>query len=116
MREAKQMDKAEQLMYRLNHMTSKATISLNNSGIQNCPASATDVRNTDAAKGVSIACLLGKTTKGKSISPEYVLAPRVTQVQQILSIDIVFIKIVSFLLWVFNPPWTWSRPLFARPL
>jgi hypothetical protein len=84
-------------------MTSKATISLVNSGIQNCHVSATDIRNKDAAKGVSVAGLLGKTTKGKSISPGYVLAPRVTQVQQILSIDIVFIKMIPFLLGVFTP-------------
>ena len=103
MREVKQMDKAEQLMQRLGHMTSKATISLINSGVQNCPVSASDVRNKDAAKGASVAGLLGKTTKRKSYSPGYALAPRVTQVQQILSIDIIFVKMIPFLLGVFTP-------------
>jgi hypothetical protein len=88
-REVKQIDKAEQLMQRLGHMTSAATIGIINSGVQNCSVSASDIRNKDAAKGVSVAGLVGKTKKMKSISPGYVLAPRVTQVQQILSIDIV---------------------------
>ena len=102
-REVKQMDKAAQLARRLGHATSKAVIGIINSGVMNCPVSATDVRNNDAAKGVSVAGLLGKTTKKGSMSPGYVLAPRVTQVQQILSVDIIFIKKIAFLLGVFTP-------------
>ena len=83
MREVRQMDKAEQLMQRLGHMTSKATINPINSGLQNYSVSASDVRNKDTVKGVSVAGLLGKTTKRKSISPGYVLAPRVTEAQQV---------------------------------
>ena len=67
----------------------------------NCPISATDGRNKDAAKGVYIAGLLGKTTKKKSISPGNVLVPRVTEVQHILSVDIIFVKKVAFLLGVY---------------
>jgi hypothetical protein len=37
------------------------------------------------------------------MSPGYVWAPRVTQVQQHLSIDIIFVKMVPFLLMVFTP-------------
>ena len=59
------MGKAEQLMQRLGHMTSKATIDLINSGVQNCPISATVVRNKDAAKGVSVAGLIGKNDEEK---------------------------------------------------
>jgi hypothetical protein len=92
MREMRKMDKAEQLMQRLGLMTSKATVSLINSGVQNCFVLASDVRNKDTAKGVSVAGLLEKTTKRKSIFPGYVLAPRVTQVQQVLSIYIIFVK------------------------
>ena len=102
-REVRQMDKAAQLAQRLGHATSKAVINIINSGVMNCPISATDVRNKDAAKGVSIAGLLGKTTKKKSMSPGYVLAPRVTQVQQILSVDIIFVKKIAFFLGVFTP-------------
>lgn len=102
-REVKQIEKAEQMMQRLGHMTSAATIGIINSGVQNCPVSASDVRNKNAAKGVSTAGLLGKTKKMKSISPGYALVPRVTQVQQILSIDVVFVKRVAFLLGVLTP-------------
>ena len=102
-REVKQIDKAEQLMQRLGHMTSAATIGLINSGLQNCPVTASDVRNKDAAKGMSAAGLMGKTKKHKSVSPGYVLAPRVTQVQQVLSIDIIFVKKIAFLLGVLTP-------------
>ncbi len=62
-------------------MTSAATIGLINSGMLNCPVFASDMRNKDAAKGVSVAGLVGKTKKHKSVSPGYALAPRVTQVQ-----------------------------------
>ncbi len=66
MREVKQMDKAEELMQRLGHMTIKATISFVNLGIQICPVSASDIRNKNAAKDASVAGLLGKTTKRQS--------------------------------------------------
>jgi len=61
------------------------------------------VRNKDAAKGVSTAGLLGKMKKMKSVSPGYALVTRVTQVQQILSIDNVFVKRMAFLLGVLTP-------------
>ena len=102
-REVKQMALAEQLMQRLGHMTSNATMSLLNAGVQNCPVTATDVRNKDAAKGVSVPGLLGKTKKRASAKAGYVLAPRVVQVQQILHIDIIFVKKVPFLLGVMTP-------------
>ena len=68
-------------MQRLGHMTNKATMILINSEVQNYSVSAFNMRNMDTAKGVSVAGLLEKTTKRKSISPRYMLAPRVTQVQ-----------------------------------
>ncbi len=37
------------------------------------------------------------------MSAGYMLVPRVTQVQQILSVDIIFVKKVAFLLGVFTP-------------
>jgi hypothetical protein len=58
-REVKQMDKAAQLARRLGHATSKAVIQIINSGVMNCPVSATDVRNKDVAKGPSFAGQLG---------------------------------------------------------
>ena len=55
------------MMQRLGHMTSAATIGIINSGVQNCPVAISDVRNTDAAKGVSTAGLLGKMEKMKPV-------------------------------------------------
>ncbi len=101
-RKYRQMVKAAQLAQRLGHAMSKAVINIINSDVMNSPISTTDLRNKDAVKGVSIAGLLDKTTKKKSMSPSYVLAPRVTQVQKILSVDIIFIKKIAFLLGMFT--------------
>ncbi len=49
-----------------------------------------------AAKGVSVAGLVGKTKKHKSVSSGYALAPRVTQVQQTFSVDIILVKKIAF--------------------
>jgi len=68
-----------------------------------CPVSATDVRNNDAAKGVSVAGLIGKTAKKGSISSGYAIAPRATHVHQILNVDVIFITKIAFLLGVFTP-------------
>ncbi len=62
-------------MRRLGYATSKAAIGIMKFGVINCPVSTTDVRNKDAAKGMSIAGLLGKTTKRASMSPGYAIAP-----------------------------------------
>ena len=102
-REIKEIEEAEQMMQRLGHMTSAATISIINSGVHSCPVIASDVWNKNAAKGVSTTGLLGKTKKMKSVSLGYALVPRVTQVQQILSIDIIFVKRVVFLVGVLTP-------------
>ena len=47
--------------------------------------------------------LASKTKKINSVSPRYELTPRMTQVQHILIIDIIFMKKVTFLLWVITP-------------
>ncbi len=69
----------------------------------NFPVFATDVRNNDAGKGVSVAGLLDTTSKKEFISPGYVLAPRVSQVHQIISVDVIIRKKIAFLLGVFTP-------------
>jgi hypothetical protein len=61
------------------------------------------MRNNKTAKGASVAGLLGNTMKRKSISMGYVLAPRVTQVQPVLSISIIFVKMIPSMLDVFTP-------------
>jgi hypothetical protein len=75
------MEKAAQLARCLGHATSKAVIDIIDSGVMNYPVSITDVRNNDAVESVSVAGLLGETAKKGSISPGYVLAPHVIQVQ-----------------------------------
>ncbi len=72
------MDNAAQLARHLRHWSSKAVICIIKSGVMNCPVSATNVHNKDAAKGVSITDLLGKTSETASVSPGYVITPRVT--------------------------------------
>ena len=78
-------------------------IGIFNSGVQSCSVSASDIRNKDAAKGVSVVGIVGNTKKMKYVSPGYVFAPRVTHAQQILSIDIIFVENVVFLLAVLTP-------------
>jgi len=102
-REVKQMEKVAHLARFLGHATSMVVIGVINSGVMNCPVSTTDIRKTDDTKGVSVAGLLGKTTNKGSISPGYVLAPRITQVRQILNVDVIFIKKIALLLGVFTP-------------
>jgi len=97
------MDKVAQLAQLLGHATRNAVINTVDYGLMNCPISATGIRNKYAAKGVSITMLLGKTTKKKSMSPGYVLVPRVTQVKQNRIVDIIFIKKATFLLGIFTP-------------
>ncbi len=97
------MDKVAQLARRLGHATSKAVIIIINSGVMNCPMSVIGVHIKDAPKDVSIAELFGQTIKKASVSPGYVIAPRVTQVQQILSVDIICVKKIAFLLGIFTP-------------
>jgi hypothetical protein len=50
-------------------MTSTASIGIINTGVQSCSVSASDILNKNAAKGVSVAGLVGKTKKMKSVSP-----------------------------------------------
>ncbi len=50
-------------------MTSAVTIGIVNSGMQNCSISASDIQNKDAAKGLSVAGLVGKTEKMNCVSP-----------------------------------------------
>ena len=98
-REVKQMYEARQLQIRLGYMNSRATVNLLNAGVLNCGVTATDVRNHTAAAGVIIAEVRGKTSKmtPTAASASY-MAPRVTQVQQSLSVDIFFIKGLAFLI------------------
>ena len=97
-REVGQASNARQLMARLAHASSQATIDMLDAGVTHCDVTKQDVRNADAIFGSSIAALKGKTHKLASTPASAVIAPRVTQVQQILAVDIFFIKQLPFLL------------------
>lgn len=91
--EAKKADAAVQLMARAGHMSSKAMIDVLKSGVLNCSVTPTDVRNAEAIYGRSVASLKGKTRMHAPIAAVHVLAPRVTQVQQTMHLDLFFVKV-----------------------
>lgn len=103
-REVQQAKAARDLMQRLGHQSSIATIDmLKHAPPLNCVVTVGDVKNADAIFGNSIPGLKGKTRKMASAPAGAVIAPRVTQVQQILVVDIFFIKKIPFLLGVLIP-------------
>ena len=103
-REVGRASHARELMSRLAHTSSQATIDMLDSRLKHCDITKQDVRNADAIFGSSIAALKGKTHKLASIPASAIIASRVTQVQQILAVDIFFIKNLPFLLGQLIPP------------
>ena len=97
-REVNQAKAARELMARLGYASSQATIDMLDAGMSNCDVTKQDVRNADAIFGSSIPALRGKTHKRASTPASPVITPRVTQVQQILAVDLFFIKKLPFLL------------------
>ena len=83
-REVSQARAARELMLNLGHASSTATIDMLDSGILNCAVTKTDVRNADAIFGPSVPSLKGKTVKRTSRASPNIVAPRVTQVEQII--------------------------------
>jgi hypothetical protein len=102
-REVLQARAARELMVSLAHTSSAAMIDILDAGILNCSVTKTDVRNADAIFGQSIPSLKGKTVKRASTISANVLAPRVTQVEQIMAVDIFYAKKFPFLLGVLIP-------------
>jgi hypothetical protein len=100
-REVLQGRAARELMVSLAHTSSAAMIDILDSGILNCSVTKTDVRSADAIFGPSIPSLKGKTVKRSSTISPNVLAPRVTQAEQIMTVDIFFVKKLPFLLGLF---------------
>ena len=75
-RDVGQASHARELMARLAHASSQATIDMLDSGLTNCDIMKEDVRNADAIFGSSIAALKGKTHKLASIPASAIIAPR----------------------------------------
>ena len=67
-------------------------------GVSNCAVTKQDVRNADAIFGSSIPAMKDKTHKEASTPASAVIASRVTQVQQMLAVDLFFVKKILFLL------------------
>ena len=99
-REVPQARAARQLMLNLAHASSAATMDMLDSGILNCTV---DIRNADAIFGPSIPSLKGKTAKQASAVSPNILAPRVTQVEQVVAVVVFFVKKLQFLLGVLSP-------------
>ena len=74
--EVRQASHARELMARLGHASSQATIDMLDAGLTHCAVTKQDVRNADAIFGSSIAALKGKTHKLTSIPASAVIAPR----------------------------------------
>ena len=103
-REVEQAREARELMARLAYPTSKTMVDMIQSGgLLNCAVTAQDVRNADAIFGMSLPALRGKTKKQASAIAKVTLAPRVTQVQQTMHVDIFFVKQLPFLIGVLDP-------------
>ena len=102
-REVKQAKDARELIGRLGHPSSKGMIDMIRAGIANCTVTVQDVRNADAIFGANVHALRGNTRKLASVAAKAILAPRVTQVEQVLCVDIMFIKQLSFLIGVLCP-------------
>ena len=97
-REVGQASNARQLIALHAHASSQATIDMLDAGVTHCDVTKQDVRNADAIFRSSIAALKGKTHKLASTPASALIAPRVTQVQHILAVDIFVIKQLPFLL------------------
>jgi hypothetical protein len=92
---SEQIDKTAQLARLLGHPTSKAGIHIINSGDRKSPVSATNVRNNDDAKDMSIVGLLGNMTKRVSVLPGYVITLRVSLWCNAIFVDIIFVKKIA---------------------
>ena len=102
-REVSQARAARQLMLNLAHASSAAIMDMLDSGIVNCTVTKMDIRNADAIFGPSIPSLKGKTAKQASAVSPNILAPRVTQVEQVVVVDVFFVKKLQFLIGVLSP-------------
>ena len=97
-REVAQARNARELIARLGYPSSKTTIDMLDAGIFKCDITKQDVRNADAIFGSCIPSLKEKTHKRASTPASAVTLPRVTQVQQMLAVDLFFTKKIPFLL------------------
>jgi len=104
-RDAKKAEEAVVLRTRLGHVSTKGMIDILQGGVNNCPVTPIDVRIAEATFGKSAAALKGKMKKQKGAIAISVVTGvrRETQVQQSLSVDVMFVKKLPFLIGVLSP-------------
>ena len=93
---------ARRLIETLGFPSSKSTIELITSLINNA-VSSQDVTRADRIFGPAISALKGKTTQRKAKAVPINLAEAKIQIEQVLEVDIFFVKGIIFLLGVFSP-------------
>jgi len=87
----------------LGHFSTHSVIDILNSGVLNCPVTTQDVLRAERIYGAPIAALKGKMKRMSSTISKAILAPRVTQQQQILHVDLFYVKSIAFILGVLTP-------------
>jgi hypothetical protein len=103
-REVGKAEAARELMSeRLGFATPKATIDILNAGVLNCPVTAQDVLRAVDIWGTDARSIKGKTKQKSPAISELTPLPRVTQAEQILHADLMFIKGIPFLICVLTP-------------
>jgi uncharacterized MAPEG superfamily protein len=102
-REVSAEERAREFLRELGHATPRAAIDMIRGGMLNCPVTETDIQNADAIFGPSIASLKGKTVKRTPMRASVVVTPRVTQLEQYLVLDIVFVESLAFLIGKLSP-------------
>ena len=104
-REAEKAADAVVLRTRLGYISTNGMMDILQGGVNNCSVTPADVRHSEAVFGKSSAALKGKTRKHRSaIAVPMVTGPRrQTQVQQSLSVDVMFVKRLAFMIGVLSP-------------
>jgi hypothetical protein len=112
-REVEQAKGAVTFMDRLGYASSQSVRRLLRHGVQNTKVLVPggrggnlvsgDVSNARAIFGPSVQALRGKTRRMAPMIQTSVVAPRVTQVQQTMVVDIIFVKQLAFLIGLLSP-------------
>ena len=88
---------------KLGFASPQATIDIINAGLSNCEVTADDVRRSIAIWGNPIPSIKGKTKKQAPLIAEVSYGPKLTQKQQILHADLMYIKGIAFFVGVLAP-------------
>jgi len=102
-REVAKAEKARQLMEKLGHATSQATVDMLKGGIVNADVTPADVWNAESIFGRAVQGVKGKTKKAKSLIRKEVKVDGVTKCEQVLAVDVMWVKGHKFLIGVIIP-------------